>query len=90
RITCSECGKIYNLLAIKPKTSGECDTCKALLVQRPCDNLESFHKRIFLFNKTVKILMDYYEEKGHLMKISSDMSLEDFRTQVIDLDKALG
>lgn len=33
--------------------------------------------------------MNYYEEKGTFTKVGSAMPLKDFRTQAVDLDKAL-
>ena len=87
RRSCGKCGKIYNLLAAKPKITGKCDICNDSLVQRACDNSESFHKRILLFNETVKHVLTYYKSKKSLIKISSNKPIKDFINQAIALDE---
>ncbi|MBY0292500.1 MAG: nucleoside monophosphate kinase [Alphaproteobacteria bacterium] len=87
RRSCGKCGKIYNLLAAKPKITGKCDICNASLIQRACDNAESFHKRILLFNETVKHVLTYYESKKNLIKINSNKSIKDFINQANVLDE---
>ncbi len=89
RETCEGCGKIYNLVSAPPKVLGICDRCGSPLAHRACDNPESFHKRILLFNKTVKKVLDYYQFQGALIKINSNMPLKEFITQVVALDEEL-
>lgn len=87
RRTCDECGKIYNLVSAPPKITNVCDLCGSELAQRACDNAESFHKRIRLFNETVKYVLNYYQSKGVLIKINSNIPLKKFINQVITFDE---
>jgi adenylate kinase len=87
RRTCYECEKIYNLQTAKPKINGKCDTCSGSLVQRPCDNAESFYKRLLLFHETVAKVISYYEANSSLIKIDTNKPLKDFINQVITLDE---
>lgn len=73
RITCPECGRIYNKYSeeMKPKTEGICDDCGESLVQRADDNEETFTKRFEEYiNKTMP-LYDYYKNKGVLRVIKA-------------------
>ena len=73
RITCPECGRIYNKYSeeMKPKTEGICDDCGESLVQRADDNEETVTKRFEEYiNKTLP-LYDYYKNKGVLRVIKA-------------------
>lgn len=73
RRVCPKCRFSYstrneNLL---PKEDGICDNCKLKLVQREEDNEEVFDKRYSDYLEKTLPLVDYYESKGLLVKISS-------------------
>jgi len=55
RRICSNCGAVYNIRFLKPKTEGVCDKCGGPLYQRPDDTEEVIKRR----NKI-------YEEQTHL------------------------
>lgn len=87
RQTCSVCGKLYNLITLRPKTSGTCDLCKQTLFKRSCDNADSFVKRVMLYNQTVKKVIDLYKAQGKLTKINANISLEHFTKNVLQMGK---
>ncbi|MBY0272704.1 MAG: hypothetical protein K2X02_04740, partial [Alphaproteobacteria bacterium] len=87
RQACTVCGKLYNLITLPPKTPGTCDLCKQALIKRPCDNADSFAKRITLYNQTVKGVIDLYKTQGKLTKVSADLSLENFAKSVLQMEK---
>lgn len=87
RVTCSDCGKIYNLVTVKPVIRGKCDFCDGSLFQRTCDTIEKFYERITLFNNTVKNVINYYELKNSIKKIESSVSLSHFIEEVLKYDE---
>jgi len=72
RRSCAKCGKIYNLLSLKPKTEGACDDCGAELVQRKDDTEEIAKSRFETYFKETAPLIDFYEKKGSLTKIDAN------------------
>lgn len=67
RRVCSnqECKATYNLVMHPPKVEGICDKCGAKLVQRKDDSSEeSINKRLEIYDKETRPLVDYYEKKG--------------------------
>ncbi len=67
RRVCSnqECKATYNLVMNPPKVEGICDKCGANLVQRKDDSSEeAINKRLEIYDKQTRPLVDYYQEKG--------------------------
>ena len=72
RRSCSKCGKIYNLLSLKPQKEGVCDECDAELIQRKDDTAETAKARFDTYFKETAPLIDFYEKKGSLTKIDAN------------------
>lgn len=72
RRSCSKCGKIYNLLSLKPQKEGVCDDCGSELTQRKDDTEEIAKSRFETYFKETAPLIDFYEKKGSLRKIDAN------------------
>jgi len=72
RRSCSKCGKIYNLLSLKPKVEGACDNCDGELIQRKDDTEEIAKSRFETYFSETAPLIDFYEKKGSLTKIDAN------------------
>jgi adenylate kinase len=66
RRSCSQCGKIYNVVFDPPKAEGVCDLDGAALSQRADDNEETVRNRIAVYEQQTAPLIGYYESKGVL------------------------
>ena len=79
RITCPECGRIYNKYSneMKPKKDGICDDCNVELTQRADDTEETFVKHFDEYMQKTMPLYDYYDNKGVLKKIKAYESKQD-------------
>jgi len=64
RRICKNCGEVYNIRYLKPKVEGVCDKCGGPLYQRPDDTPEVIKKRIEVYEKQTRPLLQYYKEKG--------------------------
>ncbi len=73
RRICKECGATYNVLTgvNTPKKENTCDKCGGELYQRNDDNKESFEVRYNTFVEKTYPLLDYYEEKKVLYRVTS-------------------
>lgn len=77
RLVCPKCKNSYSTRDENhfPKVEGLCDTCKIELIQREDDKEEVFNQRYNEYLEKTSPLVDYYESKGLLVKISeSDAS----------------
>lgn len=77
RRSCSKCGKIYNLLSLKPEKEGICDLCGSELIQRKDDTEEIAKSRFNTYFEQTAPLIKFYEEKGALRKIDANGSVDD-------------
>jgi adenylate kinase len=64
RRSCPQCGAVYHIKNMKPKTDGVCDHDGAELIQRPDDNPEVVAKRLETYHQQTKPLVDYYNKQG--------------------------
>jgi len=72
RIVCEDCGKIYNLLNIKPKKEGICDICAGKLIRREDETPEAIKTRLKEYENKTKPIIEYYEKKGILKRFFND------------------
>lgn len=73
RLVCPKCRISYSTRnkELLPKENGVCDNCKLKLVQREEDNEEVFARRYDDYLEETLPLVEYYESKGLLVRISS-------------------
>lgn len=72
RITCLNCGHMYNSQD-KPKKDYLCDICGHKLVKRFDDNLESFKKRFDTYMTETIPVIEYYRNKKLLYEIDGNL-----------------
>lgn len=89
RLTCSKCGKIYNIYSneMKPKNGRLCDICNIELTGRSDDNEESFKTRFNIYVNNVKGILEYYSKKGVLHIVKSHTSKFDTFKEVEEILK---
>ncbi len=78
RLICPNCKATYSIREkrLAPKKDFVCDKCESKLIQREDDKEEIFDKRYEEYLTSTSPLIDYYDSKGVLVKISdTDMSL---------------
>ncbi|MEM1582121.1 MAG: adenylate kinase [Candidatus Bathyarchaeia archaeon] len=69
RLTCKQCGAIYNRLTLKPRVDGVCDVCGGELYQREDDKPEVIRERLNVYKRSTEPLINYYKEKGLLKDV---------------------
>ncbi len=77
RRSCSKCGRIYNLLSLKPQKEGVCDDCGEELIQRKDDTEETAKARFNTYFEQTAPLIKFYEEKGSLRKIDANGEVDE-------------
>ena len=87
RLVCSSCGANFHIKNMPPKIKGVCDICGGRLYQRTDDSEETVKKRIEVYKKEVSSLIEYYETKQKLYRLSGDEDSEIVLNKIISLAK---
>lgn len=75
RTQCRKCGAIYGI-SIIPEKKGICDKCGGQLYQRDDDKPEAIKKRLEIYHKETKPIIEHYRKKGVLETINGDQDVE--------------
>ncbi|MDD5290865.1 MAG: adenylate kinase [Patescibacteria group bacterium] len=87
RRTCLKCQKVYHLIYNPPKNDEICGACGEKLVIREDDKPETIKKRLDLYNKETKPLIDYYQKKGVYKKIDGMPPIPEVSRQITEVLK---
>lgn len=83
RRTCKKCGANYNIITLKPKVEGVCDSCGGELYQRDDDKESSIKHRMEVYTEQTEPLINFYKGKGKLHDVGAsaptDEILADFK-----------
>ncbi len=63
RRICRDCGAIFHLLFVPPKTAGRCDGCGGELYQRADDHEDTVRKRLKVYQEQTAPLVAHYESR---------------------------
>lgn len=72
RLTCRECGAIYNRLNKPPRRPGVCDVCGGAVEQRSDDNEQSVRQRFRVYAERTLPVIDYYHRRGVLARVDGN------------------
>jgi adenylate kinase len=70
RRVCGSCGRNYHVAFSPPKTAGRCDHCGGALTQRADDEEATVRRRLAVYARDTRPLIDYYRGRGLLTTIS--------------------
>jgi adenylate kinase len=62
RRVCEQCGTMFHVAFDAAARSGRCDRCGGALVQREDDREETIRKRLEVYEKQTRPLVDYYSK----------------------------
>jgi adenylate kinase len=77
RWNCRQCGSVYHERFQPPREAGRCDQCGGELYQREDDKPETARRRLEVYARQTAPLIDYYRERGKLLEIDGDKSVEE-------------
>jgi len=76
RLTCSQCGHIYNLLVLSPEKDGLCDRCGGQLEVRSDDQKEVIEDRLAVYHGQRQELVNHYKNKDVYACVDGDAEPE--------------
>lgn len=86
RIICRSCGATYHKVYNPPSVEGVCDNCGSHdFYQREDDKPEKVRHRINLQMESIKPILDFYESKNLLHRISGENPIEVVYREIRDI-----
>lgn len=85
RRTCPNCNAVYNIYRSPPKKENICDKCGSKLIKRDDETPNVVKKRLDVYKKETKPLIDYY--KNEIINISASPSINEITKKVIEILK---
>lgn len=90
RITCSNCGAIYNKFFDKPKKDEICDRCGSQKFDlRSDDDEKTILSRIGEYRESTIPVINYYTKKSNFFTVSADKTKEEVMQEVISIAKKI-
>ncbi len=85
RRICKNCGATYHIKYNPPKTENVCDECGGELYQRDDDTEETVSKRIEVYLKQTKPLIEYYNDKNLLVDINGEQDIDKVFEDIVNI-----
>jgi adenylate kinase len=83
RLTCSQCGAIFNSVSSRPQKDGKCDLCGGPVRQRADDNEETVRRRINVYREQTQPVIDYYKRLGKLHEVDASGTVEQVTAAIV-------
>ena len=85
RRVCPECGKVYNLLTIRPKVEGRCDNDGVELIQRDDDMPETVRARYRVYlEKTEPVIQYYSSNKSQFLEVDGTGEIDVVTDKIVE------
>jgi adenylate kinase len=85
RRMCRACGASFHVEFSPPREAGVCDACGGALYQRDDDGLETVGKRLDVYERQTRPLLDWYAKQGLLADIDGSRPAEDVTKEIMDV-----
>jgi adenylate kinase len=82
RRTCAKGNHVYHVEFDPPKHEGVCDQDGSRLIQRDDDKPETVRKRLSVYHDQTEPLIEWYEEKGLLMRFDGARSPDEVHDRI--------
>jgi adenylate kinase len=76
RISCPNCGRVYNLRYNPPRVPGVCDRCGHALSVRSDDKLSTFQTRLQIYSNETMPMIRYYEQRGLVDVVDGEQEMD--------------
>jgi adenylate kinase len=77
RMICPKCKAVYHEKFYPPKTDGSCQCCgHPSLLKRNDDDVTILKKRLHVFEKNTRPIVEYYKQQGRLVVVQSNQPIE--------------
>jgi adenylate kinase len=84
RRVCRGCGRNYHVAFSPPRIAGRCDVCQGELAQRSDDEETTVRRRLAVYVRDTRPLIDYYRRRGLLATIAGGGSMDAVLARLVD------
>lgn len=84
RQVCEGCELNYNTLYNPSKLKEACEACKGKLTRRADDTPSGIKKRLSIYHKDTKPLLDFYAKQKKIIRIDGEHEIEYVHKQIVD------
>jgi adenylate kinase len=84
RMTCPNCGAIYNVATNPPRRDNICDVCGHVVIRRDDERPEVVQERMEAYRRDTKPLADYYRRQGILHEVDGSRAIDEVEARVDD------
>jgi adenylate kinase len=84
RRVCRSCGRNYHVTFSPPRVPGRCDACAGELYQRSDDEEATVRRRLAVYARDTRPLVDYYRKRGLLTTISGAGTMDAVHAELVE------
>lgn len=88
RLTCEDCGTVFNRYTNPPMMETECDKCGGKLHHRSDDNEDTIGKRLRVYESQTQPVIEYYDKQNKLSSVEGKGEIEDIFDALVSELKA--
>lgn len=85
RRICPKCGKVYNLLTLKPKDDMKCDLDGSKLIQREDDKEDTVRDRYRVYKENTEPVIEYYRKNKKIFTINGSKDIKDVTKELFNI-----
>jgi len=82
RLSCKECGAVFNRFISPPKVENTCDKCQNPLFHRDDDNEDIISNRLKIYQDQTAPLVNYFKDRGIFLSVQGVGEIEDIAAAV--------
>lgn len=83
RLTCENCGAVFNQYTNPPTLDDQCDKCGGSLHHRSDDNEETIGKRLRVYESQTQPVIEYYGSQNKLSSVKGEGDIKDIFNSII-------
>ncbi len=84
RRVCPECGRVYNVITLKPKVEGICDDDGTTLIQRDDDREATVRERFKIYVEKTSPLIKLYTDRNQIVTVDGSGSVDNVKKIVFN------
>ncbi len=82
RLTCPQCGRVYNLYTKPPKIDGQCDFDGSELMQRSDDKQSTIENRLRVYQAHTQPVAEFYAKQDKLLTIEAEGEIAEISKRI--------
>ena len=87
RLTCEDCGAVFNTFTNPPSIDGQCDECGGTLHHRSDDNETTIGKRLRVYETQTQPVIDYYRKQNKMGSVEGKGDIQSIFKSILTVLK---